>query len=106
MIEQLQHSLYYEAHVTIDPVIDDELEKFKELCKQHKFRVAELLMKKKKSKTGFVLNDHDQFCTGRDLDAKELCKRMFDLIKNLELNGFTVRRYKVENTLLDKKINC
>ena len=36
------------AHVTIEPVFGDNLDKVSMICKKHKFKVADLLMQKRK----------------------------------------------------------
>lgn len=89
--------LYYECHVTIDPVFDERLEQFKELCKLYQFHVAKLLMQK-----GGPSN-LDSFCTGRGQDYKTLENDMYGLITDLIADGFRVRRYKIEAALLDSK---
>lgn len=85
--------LYFEAHITIDPVTDVQLERFKFICAKYDFRVAELLMKKGPSTI-------DSFCTGRGKNYKNLRKKTEELVTELR-NHFKVRRYKIENTLLD-----
>lgn len=99
-----EKSLYYESHVTIDPVFNDKLELFHELCKKRSFHVAKLLMQKKKSKN-FVISNNDAFCTGRGTESKELETRMLDLLNDLKSNGFGVRRYKIEKATLDSRID-
>jgi len=55
---------YFEIHVTIEPVEGERLELFKTICFKHGFRVADLIMVKKRKITE-ERSDRDQFCTGR-----------------------------------------
>jgi len=97
-------SLYFESHVTLDPVFDERLELLKKVCSIYKFRVAELLMKKRAESTP-ERSDLDTFCTGHDSDFEELKERMLVLIIMLRMNGFVVRRYKIEDVILDSRID-
>lgn len=93
----IYHSLYYECHITIEPVFDERLEKFKQLCSECGFRVAKLIMEKGP-------NRKDSFCTGRDKDVNKLSERMFSLLKMLKENNFNIYRYKLENCILDEHL--
>lgn len=93
---------YYEAHVTIDPVFDERLEQFGKICGEYKFRVAELLMKKRKQDTE-ERSSKDSFCTGRGASLDDLTTRLKGLVGALRSDGYTVRRYKVESTLIDSQ---
>lgn len=97
-------SLYFECHVTIEPVFDERLEQFKSICSSHRFHVAELLLKKRATDTE-KRSAKDSFCTGRSADGEELRVRMRKLIKELQSNEFEVWRYKIEDTVLDSKFN-
>jgi hypothetical protein len=90
--------LYFECHVTIDPVFADRLAMFESLCKQFQFRVAKLIMVK-----GFAPSDQDSFCTARSKNYDELFDRMWGLHEVLKDYGFVVRRMKIEDTLFDTK---
>jgi hypothetical protein len=93
---------YFEAHVTIEPVFDERLDNFAEICSKYKFRVAELLMKKREEHQE-LRSKYDSFCTGRGVSYKDLELRMIELIKNLKQREYKVWRYKIESTLLDSK---
>lgn len=95
-------SLNYESHVTVEPIFEERLELFKRLCESRSFRVAKLLMQKKESRE-FVVNNNDAFCTGHGTDSNELLKRMLLLLFDLNKNGFRIRRYKIENIILDSR---
>ena len=86
--------LYFEAHVTIDPV--DEEGDLRQLARARGFRLAELLMKKTLDKSRL-----DDFMTGRGKDYDDLLDRTQSLVEDLTQAGYNVRRYKLENTLLD-----
>ena len=90
--------LYYESHVTIEPVFDEKLERFVSLCTSRGFRVAKLLMQKG------VANDKDSFCTGQSKDIDELRHRMILLVDSLLDNEFTIYRYMIEAVVLDVRL--
>lgn len=94
MNNQLHHSLYYECHVTIEPVFGKRLEEFKQLCTIWGFRVAKLVMEKGP-------NRKDSFCTGRSKSVEDLELRMSNLIIALQRCEFKIFRYKIENCILD-----
>lgn len=91
-------SLYYESHITIEPVFGSKLETFKEIAFLHGFRVAKLLMDKGE------LSTKDSFCTSRGDIYDELCVRTHDCVQELQEHGFVVFRYKIEDTLIDSRI--
>ena len=93
---------YYEAHVTVEPVFDQDLERFKTICHDYKFRVATLLMQKRKEDTE-ERSKNDSFCTGRGISFTDIEKRMLALVQRLQKEGFTVWRYKIESTLIDSR---
>ena len=43
--------LYYEAHITIEPLFDEQIMPVYAIAACHKFRLAELLMKKRSEDT-------------------------------------------------------
>lgn len=95
-------SLYFEAHVTIEPVEGERHEAFGVICGLHGFRVAELLMKNRKSGT-LERSPYDSFCTGRSPKYADLEGRMLRLLKDLREAGYQIWRYKIEDTLLDSR---
>lgn len=94
---------YYECHVTIEPVYDDKLQEAKEIAARYKFKVADLLMKKRKEESE-IRSDKDTFMTGHDNDRENLVAKMQHLIIVLKQNGFKVWRYKIEDVHLDSRI--
>lgn len=96
LVQNPTTELYFEAHVTIDPVDPSELADLKRSAKALGFRVAEFIMAKGQKQK-------DTFLTGRDEDFLALRERMTGLIQSLRILGLTVRRYKIENTIVDSK---
>ncbi len=92
--------IYYECHITIEPVLGTNLEKFNSICKSHKFKVAKLLMRKGDSLETSTL---DSFCTGHDTSYDTLLGRMTFLLQVLKETGFCIFRYKIESILVDSR---
>lgn len=95
---------YYECHVTVAPVFGERLDEFKKIASQFSFRVADLLMKKRPD-AALEVSPYDSFCTGRGKHYEDVRKRCELLVLTLKSNGFDVWRYKIEDTMLDSKIN-
>lgn len=93
---------YYEAHVTIEPVFDDRLEDLVRIANANGFRVADLLMKKRKDATA-VRSDCDTFCTARHEDRAMIEMRTSNAVRSLTAAGFVVWRYKIEDTIIDSR---
>lgn len=91
--------LYYEAHVTIDPVFDAQRELAAFLAKDWQFRLAKLYMDKG------VPNQKDTFMTGHGMELNDIKMRTINLVGSLKRHGFNVRRYKIEDTILDSRTN-
>lgn len=94
--------IYFESHVTIEPVFDARLWAFQKVAGDHQFRVAELLMQKRSDDVPEA-SRKDAFCTGRGDDYNELETRMLDLVRDLRVCEFEVLRYKVEAVVFDSK---
>lgn len=97
-------ALYYEGHVTVEPVFDDRLEHLKTLVSCYGFRVADLLMKKRDEDTE-ERSANDSFMTGHDKKYETLLHRMTSLVWILNERGFQVWRYKIESVVLDSRID-
>lgn len=95
---------YYESHITIEPVFDRALMRVAQISAAHGFKVADLLMQKRASDTA-ERSKHDTFCTGRSRDFDDLCERMEWCVRHLRAVGFRVWRYKIEDTILDSKVD-
>jgi len=98
----LASRLYFESHVTIEPVFDERLQRAAEIARDHRFRIADLLMQKRKEDTP-ERSKHDTFMTGRDKSLDVLDTHMRELVAHLEAEGFQVWRAKIEDTLFDTK---
>lgn len=94
--------LYLESHVTIEPVFDYRRDDAAAIAREFKFRLAELLMKKDRDATE-VRSDKDTFMTGHSKSRSDIEYRTRALVLRLKECGFTVWRYKVEDTLVDSK---
>jgi hypothetical protein len=94
--------LYFESHVTIEPVFDSDLERVARLAEQHGFRVADLLMQKRKEDRP-ERSRNDTFCTGHGKELRDIEERTRRLIFDLQVFGYKVWRYKIEDTVLDSR---
>lgn len=98
--------MYYESHVTIEPVFDDKLEEATLIAIKHNFRIANLLMQKREADKP-ERSKHDTFMTGHapttvgGLDDINI--RTMELITDLKSNGFKVWRYKIEHAIIDSR---
>lgn len=90
---------YFECHITIDPVFAERRQLAGVLAGRHNFRLAKLFMTKEQPST------EDTFMTGSDRVSELLTLRMAQLISELQANAFTVRRYKIEDIVLDSRID-
>lgn len=94
--------LYLEAHVTIDPVFGEKRDAVRMLGAVCGFKLAKLILRKD------VANEEehtdDAFLTGHGKELDGLQSRMIHLIQSLRLEGVHVRRYKIENTVMDSRI--
>lgn len=92
----------YECHITIDPVFDERREAVEKLSASFSFKLAKLVM----IKEGRTLeNDKDTFMTGHAVSLRGLKTRMKLLCLALIQAGFVVRRYKIEEILIDSRTN-
>lgn len=97
----MKSALYYECHVTIEPLTGPALDNLKSTAKTFGFRVADLLMVKADGST--EKSSRDSFCTTRGELYEDVVKRMLGLIAVLHFDGVKIRRYKIEDTLLDSR---
>jgi len=95
--------MYYEAHVTLQPVFEEQLKQVKMIAACHEFRVASLIMKKSAEETGDVSRD-DTFASARSEDWDDITHRTMAMVHHLKDSGFTVLRYKIEDTMIDSRI--
>jgi len=90
-------SLYYEAHVTIDPVFGEQRENAMLIAERHGFRLAELIVRKN-------LDDDAHIMTGRSRDLAYLTVNLQRLVKDMQDEGYSVRRYKIEDCIVDSQL--
>jgi len=96
---------YYECHVTVEPCVEEErLLLLKKVCKGHQFRVADLLLVKRKVETA-ARSNKDSFCTTRASTLSETQRRLNALVEILNNNGFKVWRAKIEAVIYDEKFD-
>ena len=89
---------YFEAHITIDPVEADDLE-VRVIAGSLGFRIAELLMKKTLDPSKL-----DTFMTAKSKHFTDIDSRTKRAVSLLQSNGYNVRRYKIENILVDERL--
>jgi len=97
-VPNLTADLYFEAHVTIDPVPQEGRSELERLAKEYNFKLAKLLMDKN------VPSQLDTFLTGHSKSFIQICSDMQNLIKRLTNLGYKIRRYKIEDIVLDSRI--
>lgn len=93
---------YYESHITLDPVFDERLVEARKICLKHGFRVAELLMQKRREDSP-EQSKYDTFASSRSETEFSLKHRMINCIDELKEHRFTLRRYKIEHVVLDSR---
>ena len=96
------NALYYESHVTIEPVDEDGRAKIEEIIKPSGFKLAKLLMQKRNVDTP-ERSKYDTFCTGHSTDVQDIMNMMVGCIWCLQQAGFKVWRYKIESVIIDSR---
>lgn len=87
----------FEAHVTLEPFLDDNDRAIVDAKAQaYAFRTAKLFMEKTAQR--------DAFCTGHSVCRNDLTLRLIGFIKSLQRGGYEVRRYKIEEVVVDSRI--
>lgn len=99
----MKSRLYYEAHVTLEPVNEERHAALLLIALQYDFRVADLLMKKRDVDTP-TRSKYDSFLTTRDQDMNEIKRRVRGCVEKLKAEGFDVWRYKIEDTIMDSQL--
>ena len=92
---------YYESHVTLEPVFDQRLNTLQEIAAAFNFRVADLLLQKPQ---GNDKSTRDSFCTYRGVWLEKTRDNTINFVKALQKAGYEVWRYKIEDTILDSRI--
>ena len=99
----INSALYFESHVTIEPVTGERLDEFKNIARNWAFRVADLIMIK--PGVGETPSSRDSFATCRHKNYAAIEDMTAGLIHDLQAAGFDVWRYKIEDTVMDSKIH-
>lgn len=89
--------LYFEAHVTMDPVPQSDRDRVQDLIEPFGFRLAKLLMQKGEP------SNIDTFCTAHSRSYSTLVLKVTDCVRALRAAGINVRRYKIEDTVIDSR---
>lgn len=93
--------LYYECHITVDPIDSDRLDVFDNLAQGNGFRRARLLMVKDGVEQPA---NRDTFVSAKNVSYKPLHDSMMNYLEALGHFGFKVRRYKIEAVIIDSKV--
>ena len=92
-------SLYFEIHITIAPDFD-RLDEAQKLAKACGFHMGDLLLMKREDER----SHKDMFFTARAPTYKEAKHLTRGFAMLLTASGFSVIRYKIEDTVLDSRI--
>jgi len=89
----------YESHVTVNPpASENERKTLEEFAINHQFRLSRLFMQKDMPST------EDAFMTGHGTCYEDIILRTAALVSEMRDSGYVVRRYKIEQTLVDSKV--
>lgn len=92
-------TLYYEVHVTLEPDFD-RLEEAREIAKRFHYHLGDLLLMKKDDER----SHKDMFFTTRKGSNQDARWSVVRFVQELQKAGFRPIRYKIEDTVLDSKI--
>ena len=92
----------FECHITIEPVFDKDLRLVTAIADKHGFRVADLLMKKRREDTP-ERSSWDTFMTARSSSYDVVHRMMMLCVEELLSLSFKVWRRKIELILLDER---
>lgn len=95
-------TLYYEIHITIEPVFDEQLELIKKIANGYGFRVADLLMKKRKEDTE-QRSSFDTFMTKHSKSLNDAIESIHLVCHELKCHDIQVWRYKIEDVIIDSR---
>jgi len=88
--------LYYEAHITIEPQVGETFaERLQECAESKGWRMSAFLMLQAH------LDPPKAFVSYRSEQLRDICEAVADMARTLERCGFTVLRWKIEDTLFD-----
>lgn len=88
----IKSRLYYEAHITVEPIERGTIhwDNFNDLAATKDFRVST-----------FTMDGAKDFMSCRDESLRSICERVADMVRSIERGGWTVLRWKIEDTLFD-----
>lgn len=92
----MDSKLYYEVHVTVNKMPKDTLLR---LCSINNYKASELKFDDVDGLPGSWI------CTYRGKNQDKVMISMLDFIQMIISNGGSVVRYKIEDTILDSKLN-
>lgn len=95
MPSDIRSRLYYEAHITVRPPINEKVDVLDRLCTVHKWRLSTFAMLKPDG--GYP----NAFLSYRDARLVAIGNAVASMCDVLALNQFEVLRWKVEDTLFD-----
>lgn len=105
MINDTKYGLYYECHITIEPLFsEEERNSASTIAKKYSFKLANLLMQKDRLEKP-TRSNKDTFMTSHSTCLSDITCRMNQCISSLKSAGFTVWRAKIEDTVIDIKFN-
>lgn len=89
----------YEIHVTIDPVLstDPRRKVLEDLAQTYNYKIAKLF------KEGGQEADEDSFMTAHTSTLADAKISLHILVPVLKAGGFVLRRYKIEQIIIDSK---
>lgn len=90
-------SRYFEAHITIEPVYGERLNKLEDICDQLGWRISKFL-------TYTNIDEPNAFISYRLDDMADIYENTISMYWALINNAFVVKRYKIEDILLDVKL--
>jgi hypothetical protein len=93
---------YYESHITIEPIFDEKLEEAKQIAEKYGFKVASLLMQKRKEDTE-QRSKYDTFMTAHGHSLLEMEASIRNVVRELLSHGFKIYRYKIEDVVMDSR---
>lgn len=96
----MRAKLYFESHVTIDPPKVGQKRIVEALSRDQGFRLAKLFMRKGSRDEA---HQDDAFMTAHSMELEDIRTRTANLVRNLQMFGIRVRRYKIEDTILDSR---
>lgn len=95
--------LYFESHITIEPVFGTERERVTLMVQRFGFKLAKLIMRKEKSD---LLTPHvdDTFMTAHGESLEDIQVRTAQCVATLRMEASVeVRRYKIEEAIIDSR---